>query len=314
MHNNLTTSFQKPVFFDYNGSFDDFVALVTLLTLDKYRLSGITLSNSIYPVELTTEITRYILNLFCRYDITIARSNAAVLNPFLVEERVLYDRYQSIKIEDNGDAGLSETSNEDAIDFMAHKILAEKENTVIMLSGSAVNLSLMFKRYPATLEKIEKILWAAGAFLADGNVVAPDHDGSAEWNVFMHPLAASDLLETGLPLYLFPLDASSLLPVDNYLMYHLGKHKKKQLSKLVFQLFKYDYDLQNPIYMNSVLPAVYLGIPEIFDFETKSIKIEQWGTSMGNIYRTSLGERIKHVSWVNDEIFYDFLIKQFKQF
>lgn len=314
MQDNFTKSFQKPIFLDHDGSIDDYVALITLLTLDKYRLTGISVCQGVGDEETSFELTLGILDFFCRYDVEVARGCYEALNSLLETRN---EKSTSVKQID----GLAtkkvngfKISKEDPADFMARKIMEQEEKSIVVLACSAMNFSNMLKRYPAITEKIDKVLWVAGAFLADGNVVAPDHDGSAEWNIFLNPAAASDLLAAEIPVILFPLDAGSLLPVDNYFMYHLGKNAQKRLSKLVYQLIEPDYNQKKPLYLNSILPAVYLAIPGIFELESKSIKIEQRGTSMGNIYKTSLGQRIKHVIRIDEEEYYEFLIEQFKQF
>lgn len=314
MHNNLAISFQKPVFLDHDGSIDDYIALITLLTIDKYRLTGISVCKSSETDSSALDITIGILHSFCRYDVEVVSNYHESMHD-LLEQRG--DKSTYLKSIDgltthNGDK--FKISNEDAVDFMARKILEQEEKTIVILTCSALNFSQVLKKYPAVIAKIEKILWVAGAFLADGNVVAPDHDGSAEWNIFVDPAAASDILNSGIQIMLFPLDAISLLPVDNYFMYNLGENKHRQLSNLVYQIIENDYIHKTHLYLNSLLPIVYLAKPEIFELESKSIKIEQRGTSKGNIYRTSLGQRIKHVTRIEEEEYSEFLIQQFQLF
>ena len=314
MQSNLIQSFQQPLFFDHNGSIDDYIALITLLTLDRYKLTGISVCEGEGVGEASFKHTLAILDFFCRYDVEVVRGCHKSLN-ILLESREHksallkdLDVFPQKKIND------IKICDEEAADFMARKITEQDGKTIVILTCSAGNFSNMIRKYPSVLEKIDKVLWVAGAFLADGDVVAPDHDGSAEWNIFLNPQAADSLLASGVPVMLFPLDAGSLLPVDNYFMYHLGKGSRKQISSLVYKLIEPNYKLNDPVYLNSVLPAVYLGMPENFEFESKSIKIEQRGTSKGNIYKTSLGQRIKHVARVDEEGYYEFLIKQFRQF
>lgn len=306
-------SFQKPVFFDHDGSVDDFVALIHLLTLDQYRLTGISITNGNCYVDKAAETTLRILNLFCRKDVEIAKSNEIAINEFPENWRKKNDFINSLTLLSGQKFDPSKISLKEGADFTAEKLLAEKDKTTIVLTGPASNLAKTFEKYPETISKVDKVLWMAGAFLADGNVKSPDHDGSAEWNIFWNPYAASKLLESGVPIIMFPLDSCRQLPVDNELMYHL-KHSKKTLSKLVFLLFEPTYGSHLRYYMWDVLPTVYLGNPNLFQFESTAIDVEKRGTSRGNIYRTSGGKKVKYSKNINDQGFYDFLLKQLKTF
>lgn len=305
---------QKPLLLDFNGLFDDLLALITILTLSEYRLVGVSIVKGNCCVDQVVDSTLRILKLFCRNDIQVAIGESTFVNPFPFELR-----NKCLQISSNKKLAKQKIDNSqllatDAAQFIAQKIDEQTEKTTIIVSGPAVNIANAIEKYPHIVEKIEKVIWVAGAFLSDGNVIAPDHDGSAEWNIFCHPAASQLFLKSGVPVIMIPLDITHQLPIDNYLIYHLGKNKSKVLSKLALKILQPEFDPKGSNYMNSIVAPVYLGDPEIFNYETKSIAIEQRGTSMGNIYRTSLGSRIKQVNFVDAETFYDFIIKQLKQF
>ena len=310
----LTKPYQTPIFLDHDGSVDDFVSLITLLTLDKHRITGISVTAGNCFIDSAIDTTHKILRLFCRYDIEVCKSSAVGLNEFPEAWRLQNMSVNSIKTISNQNADYSKISTEDSVDFTAQKIISEDLKTTVVLTGPATNLANAIKKYPELIDKIDKVLWVAGAFLANGNVVAPDHDGSAEWNIFWNPTSAYELLSSGVQIFLFPLDVSQLMPVDSYLMYHLEKNIDKKLSELVYLMFKPNYETQNNWFMHDVLPAIFLKQPEIFRLESKSINVEQRGTSLGNLYRSSLGMRIKQVSIIDEELFYDLLIDQLQQF
>lgn len=314
MQLNLTNTLQKPVLMDHDGSVDDFVALITLLTLSNYKLTGVTITGGNCILSSAVETTAQILSLFCRYDIEVCPSNAMPVNPFPPEWQeknhfisrvplLLEQKTTDVKVVD-----------EDAVAFMARKINNESEKVTIVLTGPSSNIARLLKENPGIESKIDKVLWMGGAFLADGNVIYPDHDGSAEWNIFWDPLSALDLLKADVLKIMFPLDISYMLPVDNYLMFCIEKQKDFKLSRLVYDLFKPDFDVKPKYYMYDVLPVVYLEAPELFRLESKAISIEQRGTSKGNIFRSSQGCSVKQAKWVDEDAFYDFFIKQLTLF
>ncbi|MDA3881569.1 MAG: nucleoside hydrolase [Prolixibacteraceae bacterium] len=314
MQLNLTNTLQKPVILDHDGSVDDFVALITMLTLSKYKLIGITVTGGNCILSSAVDTTAQILSLFCRYDVEVCKSNAEPVNPFPSEwqEKNHFTSRVPLLLEQKTDD--VRVADEDAVDFMARKIENEDEKVTIILTGPSTNIAHLLKRHPEIGSKIEKVLWMGGAFLSDGNVVYPDHDGSAEWNVFWDPVSALALLEAKVQKLMFPLDISYMLPVDDYLMFCLEKQKEYKLSALVYDLFKPDFDVKAKYYMYDVLPVVFLGAFELFRFESKAINIEQRGTSKGNIYRSSQGFSVKQAKWVAEDQFYDFFLNQLTLF
>ncbi|MCF8361553.1 MAG: nucleoside hydrolase [Prolixibacteraceae bacterium] len=314
MLSDLTKSFQKPVLFDHDGSVDDFVALITLLTLSDYKISGITVTGGNCILDSAVETTLEILSLFCRYDVEVCKSNAKPKVPFPQEWQEKNHFITQVDILKKQKIKPSQLVDAEAHDFLAKKILAEKENVTIVMTGPSVNVATMLEKYLEVHNKIDRILWMGGAFLSDGNVIYPDHDGSAEWNIFWDPSAALSVLKADVTKLMFPLDVSYMLPVDNYLMFFIEKNTQYKLSSLVYQLFKADYEVKDRYYMFDVLPVVYLGAPDLFHFDSKSVNIEQRGTSKGNIYRTTNGYKVKQAKIVDEDSFYEYFIKQLTLF
>lgn len=314
MKNAKFKPYQKPLLFDHSGLFDDLLSLSTLLTISEYQLIGVTLIDGNCCSQPSIEATLRILALFCRYDVELAVGKTSTPNPFPYEWRNKCEPINAIKLLAKQNIEAAKVAEANAEDFIAQKILEQDQKTTLVLTGPAVNVSKAIQKYPAIIDKIEKIIWVAGAFLTDGDVIAPDHDGSAEWNIYCDPAASTTLLQSGIPIYMFPLDVSKQLIIDNYLIYHFEKNKKFKLSKLAFKILEPEYDLLAKNYIKSVVAPIYLLNPDVFQFESKSIAVEQRGTSMGNIYRTSLGSRVKQAFFIDEEACADVLIKQFKQF
>ncbi len=315
MLKNEIESYQKPVFFDHKGSLDDFIALMSILTLDKYCISGITYTPGFCKNNNALETTHSILDIFCHSNLPLAVCKEPLRNEYSYDRNILCispDVFNNSEIQKP--LNVPQTANEDAAGFTAEILLNTVSKTIVIATGPATNLVSTLEKYPEVADKIERILWVGGAFLCDGNVIAPDHDGSAEWNFFADPHAAEKLLSLGIPVTLFPLDTVTQYPLDNYLLYHLENNSKKRLSRIAYQLLKPAYEIHHDFCIGSVMPSVYLGMPNIFQLDSKSIKVEPRGTSMGNIYRSTMGNRIKQASCIDEEQFYDYLISCFGKF
>jgi purine nucleosidase len=252
--------------------------------------------------------------LFGINDVEVAVSNAEALNPFPSEWRQKGKLINELDVLKKSHPDLTKLSDLESTDFMARKILSTEGKTIIVLTGPATNLANTLEKYPEIVQKIDKVLWMAGAFFENGNVISPDHDGSAEWNIFWDPVSAQKLIRTEIKVVLFPLDICNQVPIDNYLMYHLKKQSKFILSKLVTTILEQFITDHSSYNMWDVVPAMFLGFPDIVRLSNTSIDIELRGTSKGNIFKTSKGSPIYFASYIDDEKFYTDFASLMKSF
>jgi purine nucleosidase len=303
---------RQPVFLEMDGSMDDMISLITLLSFRNFKLTGVSVTNGNCYAENAVETVLRIFKLFTISDTKVAVSRAMAVNPFPDKWREKGKQINGLKPLQKITPDRAQQSDDDAADFTAQQIMSENEKTIVVLTGPASNLVNALEKYQGLNEKIEKVLWMAGAFMANGNVISPDHDGSAEWNIFWDPLSAQKLIQSGLKIVLFPLDVCNQVPVDNYLMYHLKKQSRHTLSKLVYNILNLSINGHSTYYMWDVLPAMFLGSPDIFRFSNTSIDIEIRGTSKGNIFKTSKGYPIYFANCIDDEKFYTDFISRMK--
>jgi purine nucleosidase len=254
-----------------------------------------------------------IFSLFSSPDLEVAVSEAKAVNVFPTKWREKGKLINNLKDIKDIVPDYTKLSNDESSEFTARKLLSNDEKCYVILTGPATNLNNTIEKYPEVKDKIEKVFWMAGAFMSNGNVIAPDHDGSAEWNIFWDPVSARKLLFSGLRITLFPLDACYQVPVDNYLMYFLKKQSKYKLSKLVNSMLELTYNNHPKSYMWDVLPSLFLGFPEIAHITNTSIDIELRGTSVGNVFKTSHGTPIHYATTIDEEKFYETFLHQLKQ-
>jgi purine nucleosidase len=305
---------QIPVFLDMDGATDDLVSLIILMTLPNFRLTGVSITNGNCYLKNALESVLRIYGLFGRNDLEVAVSDAKAVNVFPTKWREKGKLINNLDVIKDITPDYSKASKVEASEFTAQKILSQEGKSIIILTGPAANLSNTIEKYPEIIEKIEKVYWMAGAFLSNGNVIAPDHDGSAEWNIFWDPISARKLITSDLKIVLIPLDACYQVPVDNYLMYFLKKQSKKhKLSRLVYNMLELNYKDHSKYFIWDVLPSLILGFPEIAHMSNTSIDIELRGTSFGNIFKTSKGSPIHYASLIDDEKFYESFFHQLKQ-
>lgn len=105
--------------------------------------------------------------------------------------------------------------------FIFDTLNTSEEKITILSLGGFTNIANMLQLYPTTdLDKIEAIYAMAGAVHVNGNIALlngaqPEWDQgpiystnySAEWNIFVDPLAAKIVFDSMIPITLIPLDA-----------------------------------------------------------------------------------------------------------
>ncbi|MCP4579518.1 MAG: nucleoside hydrolase, partial [Deltaproteobacteria bacterium] len=105
--------------------------------------------------------------------------------------------------------------------FISETLDGSDEKITILCLGGFTNLAKMLELYPDTnIGKIDEVYAMAGAVFVDGNVAALNNakpewnqgfvyetNHSAEWNVFVDPLAAKKVFDSDIPITIVPLDA-----------------------------------------------------------------------------------------------------------
>ena len=105
---------------------------------------------------------------------------------------------------------------EDSIEMIVDILRKSKEKVAFAAVGPQTNLATLFSVYPELIEKVKAVYIMGGALDVPGNireVAAWKKNSTAEWNFFCDPLAAKTVIDSGVPVYLVPLDATNQIPV-----------------------------------------------------------------------------------------------------
>lgn len=98
---------------------------------------------------------------------------------------------------------------EPATEFL-YRLLSESSRPVTLIAlAPLTNIALLLRAYPQVKEHIERIVWMGGA-RRYGNVTA-----SAEFNAWSDPEAAHEVLHSGTPITLYPLEPFYTVTVNS---------------------------------------------------------------------------------------------------
>jgi inosine-uridine nucleoside N-ribohydrolase len=124
--------------------------------------------------------------------------------------------------------------------------------------------------------------------LADGGAFKTDNT-TAEWNMFIDPLAARIVFRSGIPLRLIPLDATNQVPVDLAFLAKFQAGARSPLAKVVGQVLEADRALieKGFFYAWDPLAAVALLHPAVVNTTNLDIEIRQDAPERGRTIRTA---------------------------
>lgn len=118
-------------------------------------------------------------------------------------------------------------------------ILQSPEKVTLLALGPLTNLAEAIRSEAGFLGQVEQVYVMGGALEVLGNVgfsgVGIDNQ-VAEWNIYVDPLAAQEVLASGVPVTFVPLDATNGAPVTLAFYRQLQAHRRTPEAEFVFEL------------------------------------------------------------------------------
>lgn len=307
-----------PVLFDHDGSADDFLSLLLLLTMEDIDLQGVSITPADCYAEQALETTLKLLQLRQRGEVPVSVSQYHGVNAFPAEWRAKPRILNALPTLLNVAVDLARVDARPSPTFLRDALAAAPQPVTVLLTGPCTNLVHALDLAPELATKIARVVWMGGAVDVGGNVRTYNHDGSAEWNVFWDPLAAQRLLTYQLPLTLIPLDVTNEVPVSRPFLHALAQHAAHPWACLAGQFWATTVDTipayEYTYFMWDVLATSYLAIPEAFQLETLELHIESTGPRAGRTHRQpGSGTWVQVAKAVDQAAFYAYLFRQLTQ-
>jgi pyrimidine-specific ribonucleoside hydrolase len=175
-----------------------------------------------------------------------------------------------------------------AVELMRREIMADTAPLTIVALGPLTNLALLIRTHPDVMDRIERIVFMAGS-ASVGNATPV-----AEYNVWHDPEAAWIVVNSGVPLTMYGLDAYTRVVADHTLIDEL-KASADPVQRAVGALLGYT----KPV-IGDAGAVCALVAPGLFEFETWPVQVElAHGLSRGQTLvdrRRSPGEDAVHDS------------------
>jgi pyrimidine-specific ribonucleoside hydrolase len=207
-----------PVLFDDDGSPDGTAALLYLLSNPAVAVKAVPISQGEAHPQIYIQHMGRILESFGITGIPLGAGSDSALVPgegFPAWLRASSDNFWDLPLP-NSD---KKYPTQDAAELMVSLLKQAPEPMTVFISGSNTDLARALRLDPGIREHIKAIYIMGGAVNVPGNLTNfpkanPLNNVSSEWNIYLDPLAASEVFESGLPITLVPLDATNQVKVS----------------------------------------------------------------------------------------------------
>jgi purine nucleosidase len=298
---------------DHDGAIDDFLATILMLTMPEVETLGIIVTPADCYPKAAVSVTRKILDLMGKSEITVAESTVRGINPFPPEFRRDCTIIDNFPILNERDIIKTPLATATGTEFTIACLQNAVTPVTLMITGPLTTIASAIAIAPQILPKIQEIVWMGGALKVGGNVekaFALEHDGTAEWNVFWDAISAKQIWDTAIPITLCPLDLTNTVPVTPEFIKKLTQQRKYPLSDLAGMC--YSLAIPQTYYCWDILATAYLARSEFYTVVERETDIIVTGISQGRTILKSGGKKIQVMTEVDKSQFYSYLLEQLR--
>ena len=263
----------RKIIIDTDPGQDDAVAILLALASEEVEVLGLTAVAGNVPLFLTARNARMICELADRPDIRVFAGCDRPLDRDLVTAEYVH-----------GETGLNGPDLPDpvlplqdkhAVDFIVDTLRSEPEGTVTLCAlGPLTNLATAFRRAPDIVPRVAEIVLMGGAYFEVGNVTP-----AAEFNIYVDPVAASEVIGAGAPVTILPLDVTHkalVTPARNAAFRALGTRVGVAVAEMTDFFERFDIEKYGsegaPLHDPCVI--AWLIRPELFAGRRVNVEVE----------------------------------------
>lgn len=244
----LAAAQSKPVIVDTDAGSDDFMAVSLLLAHPSVRIDAITVVNGLAHVDAGARNMGRLLDLAGRKSVPVFAGRDTPLrgrNEFPAEWRKISDDLPGVSLP----PATRPPDHQRAADYLVDRLRNAREPVQILALGPLTNLAEAYERDHSIARNIAEIVLMGGAVrvpgnLQDGGVFHTDNS-TAEWNIFIDPMAARIIFRSGIPIRLIALDATNKVKIGPEFLREFSAKKLTPLGRAVGQVLEADRETIN---------------------------------------------------------------------
>ena len=287
----LPAAAQHPILIDTDAGTDDLMAIAFLASHPTLRIEAVTVVNGLaHPDSGANNIAR-LLDLAGRKDIPVFAGRERPLEgkaEFPAEWRKMSDELPGVTLPKSARPPESRR----AVDYLVERLKDQTPPVRILALGPLTNLAEALRREPSIAPAIQELVIMGGALRVPGNLgdggVFQTSNTTAEWNIFIDPLAARIVFRSGIPIRLIPLDATNKVPVDLAFLAKFQAGARSPMAQVVGQILQTEraFIEEGVFYAWDPLAAVALLHPAVVRTTNIHIDIRQDPPEQGRTLQT----------------------------
>lgn len=303
---------KKKIYFNHDGGVDDLISLFLLLQMDTVKLTGVSVIPADCYLEPAMFASRKIIDRFGNGGLDVAESNSRAKNPFPKDWRMHAFYVDALPILNEAGKVVTPAADIPAHLHLIKTIQETDEKTTLLFTGPLTDLARALDEAPEIEEKIERLVWMGGTFREEGNVHEPEHDGTAEWNVYWDPEAAARVWETNIEIDLVALESTNQVPLTLDVRERWARERKNLGVDFLGQCYAMvpplvHFSTNSTYYLWDVLTTAFVGKPDLVKVQTINSIVLTEGPSQGRTVETAEGRPVNVVYDVDRDAFFDYI-------
>ncbi|MEK4487849.1 nucleoside hydrolase [Psychrobacillus sp. INOP01] len=309
---------KKKIYFNHDGGVDDLVSLFLLLQMDTVELTGVSVIPADCYLEPAMFASRKIIDRFGKGSLDVAESNSRGKNPFPKDWRLHAFTVDALPILNESGKIVTPVAEKPAHLHMIDAIHASDEKTTLLFTGPLTDLARALDEDPSIEEKIDRLVWMGGTFRDVGNVEEPEHDGTAEWNVFWDPEAAGRVWKSSIEIDLVALESTSQVPLTVDIRNRWASERKHLGVDFIGQCYAMcpplvHFTTNSTYFLWDVLTTAFVGNSDLVKVKRINSIVHTDGPSQGRTEEKDNGRPVNVVYDVNSSDFFDYITELSKK-
>jgi len=288
----------KPVILDVDMGMDDMLAILYLASHPDADIRAITVAGTgLAHCDAGVSNALGLAELSDQKDVPITCGRETPLegnHVFPADWRQSADDASGVEISHTG-----KPSPLSAPELIVNILQTANDGISIVAVGPLTNIAEALQTAPKIDSKIEAIYIMGGAVEIDGNVGNSGvsiQNQYAEWNIYIDPVAANIVFNSGIPIILVSLDATDDVPVTRSFYKTLDKNRNTPSANQAYKLLTANLDFINSgglQFWDPLAAAVFTDQSIVSLEEMQLVVVTDEGSESGRTKPDSSGARIK---------------------
>lgn len=305
----------RKVYLNHDGGVDDLISLYLLLKMEDVELVGVGVIDADCYLPPAVSASKKIIERFGTpkdKQLRVASSDSRAVHPFPKDWRMHAFMVDALPILNEAQEVTVQDSPLKAHEDLVHVLQQSDEKVDLIFVGPLTDLARALDLDATIEEKIGKLYWMGGTFLEVGNVEEPEHDGTAEWNVFWDPYAAKRVWESNIQIELVALESTRMVPLTLDIRDMWAKNRRHEGVDFLGQCYAMvppltHFVTNSTYFLWDVLTTASFGKEDLVKREVVPSDVITDGASKGRTVRKADGRPVDLVYHVDRDAFFEYI-------